>query len=201
MTFKIKGITVEITFFFAALIAFMLTLRAPADVLIAVFSSLLHETGHLAAMYWAGNTPETVRFEITGMNIKRRQSTTVSMKNELIIALGGPFFNLLIFIISCLSYAFLKTEILLHISCINFVLMIFNLLPIKRLDGGMALYFFLSQKYDVIVCSKILKITSVVFVLIVYAWGFYVFAAGGYNISVIIIAIFLTLSMLGNYEY
>ncbi|MGN1160736.1 MAG: hypothetical protein ACI4SX_00665, partial [Candidatus Fimenecus sp.] len=142
-----------------------------------------------------------VRFEITGMNIKRRQSTKISMKNELIIALGGPFFNLLIFIFSCLSYAFLKTEILLHISCINLVLMIFNLLPIKRLDGGMALYFLLSQKHDGAVCSLILKITSVVFILIVYAWGIYVFAAGGYNISVIIIAIFLTLSMFGNYEY
>lgn len=201
MAFKIKGITVEITFYFAALIAFMLSMRAPADVLIAVFSSLFHETGHLAAMFWVGNAPQAVRFELTGMNIKRRQSTKISMKNELIIALGGPFANLLIFVIFCFVYAFRKAEILLHISCINLVLMIFNMLPIKRLDGGMALYFFLSQKHDAAVCSLVLKITSVIFICIVYAWGIYVFAAGGYNFSVIIIAIFLTLSMFGNYEY
>ena len=109
MAFKIKGITVEITFYFAALIAFMLSMRAPADVLIAVFSSLFHETGHLAAMFWVGNAPQAVRFELTGMNINRRQSTKISMKNELIIALGGPFANLLIFVIFCFVYAFRQT--------------------------------------------------------------------------------------------
>ena len=69
MAFKIKGITVEITFYFAALIAFMLSMRAPADVLIAVFSSIFHETGHLAAMFWVGNSTQAVRFELIGMNI------------------------------------------------------------------------------------------------------------------------------------
>lgn len=201
MRFKIKGVEVEITFLFVALITFMITLNIPANVIITIFSSLLHEMGHLLTMSAVGNKPQAVHLEITGMNIKRAQSIKISTKNELLIALGGPFANAIIFIICCFVFCFYQSEFLMTVACINLILMLFNLLPVKRLDGGMALYFLLSRRFDTEICSKILKITSIIFITAIYIWGIYVFVANGYNFSVIIIAIFLTLSMFGGNEY
>lgn len=201
MKFRFNGIDFEITFLFVALITFMITLNAPSNVLITIASSLLHEMGHLLTMSAVGNKPQAVRFEITGMNIKRQQSIKISTKNELLIALGGPFANAIIFIICCFVICFYQSEFIMTIACINLILMFFNLLPVKRLDGGMALFFLLSRRFDTEICSKILKITSVIFITIIYIWGIYVFVANGSNFSVIIIAIFLTLSMFGGNEY
>lgn len=201
MKFKFKGIDFEITFLFVALITFIITMNAPANVLITIASSILHEFGHLLTMSAVGNKPQTVRLEITGMNIKRTQSIKISTKNELLIALGGPFANAVIFTICCFVICFYQSEILMTIACINLILMTFNLLPVKRLDGGMALYFLLSRRFDAEFCSKILKITSTFFITLLYFWGIYVFISSRYNFSVIIIAIFLTLSMFGGNEY
>lgn len=201
MKFKIKGVDFEITFLFVALITFIITMNVPANVLITIFSSLFHEMGHLLTMLAVGNKPQSVRFEITGMNIQRMQSIKISTKNELLIALGGPLVNGIIFVICCFAICFYKSEILLTVACVNLILMTFNLLPVKRLDGGMALYFFLSRRFDSEICAKMLKITSIIFIVFIYLWGLYVFISSGYNFSVLIIAIFLTLSMFGSNEY
>ncbi len=201
MKFKFKGVEVEITFLFMALITFITTMNAPTNVIITIVSSLIHEMGHLLTMSAVGNKPQAVRLEITGMNIKRQQSIKISTKNELLIALGGPLANAIIFTICCFAICFYKSEFLLTVACINLILMTFNLLPAKRLDGGMALYFLLSRRFDAELCSKILKITSIIFITLLYIWGIYVFVSSEYNFSVLIIAIFLTLSMFGSNEY
>lgn len=198
MIFNIFGVKIEITFWFVAFITFIISLNVPSNVLITVFSSLLHEIGHLLVMTSAGNKPQAVRFEITGMNIICQPDYRISTKNEILIALGGPFINLLCFVISVIILCIYKNENILTFGCINLILMIFNLLPIKRLDGGMALYYALAQKYDNITCSKILNFTSIFFITLIYFWGIYAFVSSRYNISLIIIAIFLTLSMLVN---
>ncbi len=201
MIFNIFGVKVEITFWFVALITFIISLNAPSNVLITIFSSLLHETGHILMMTSVGNKPQAVKFEITGMNIIRQPDLKISAKNEILIAIGGPLINFLCFLISVIILCVHNNENILTFGCINLILMTFNLLPVKRLDGGMALFYILSQKYDNNICSKILKITSIFFITIIYLWGFYVFISSEYNISLIIVAIFLTLSMLGNNDY
>lgn len=201
MNFKIFGVKVEITFWFVAFITFIISLNVPSNVFVTVISSLLHETGHLFVMTSLGNKPQAVRFEITGMNIIRQPDLKISIRNEILISLGGPFVNLICFLLSVVIRCVYKNESILTFGCINLILMTFNLLPIKKLDGGMALYYTLSQKYDNIICSKVLKIISVLFITLIYIWGIYAFISSKYNFSLIIIAIFLTLSMLGNNDY
>ncbi len=201
MKFRVFGVDFEITFLFAALITFIISLNSPFNVIITVFSSLFHEAGHLTAMFLSGNKPQSVRFEITGMNIKRRSSMKISTKNELLIALGGPIANGLVLLLAVIFLCFFENERIFIVAGINLILMTFNLLPVKRLDGGMALYYLLSRKFNIDLCEKALKITSIIFIVLIYIWGIYVFVSTNYNISVLIIAIFLTLSMLGSNEY
>ena len=201
MIFNVFGVKVEITFWFVALITFIISLNAPSNVLVTVFSSILHETGHLLIMTSVGNKPQAIRFEITGMNIIRQPDLKISTKNEIFIALGGPLINLICFLISIVILCICENKNILTFGCINLILMIFNLLPINKLDGGLALYYILSQKFDNLTCTKTLKITSVFFIALIYIWGIYAFVSSKYNISLIIIAIFLTLSMFSCNEY
>lgn len=201
MIFNIFGVKVEITFWFVAFITFIISLNVPSNVFVTVISSLLHETGHLFVMTSLGNKPQAVRFEITGMNIIRQPDLKISIRNEILISLGGPFVNLISFLLSVIILCVCKNENILTFGCINLILMIFNLLPIKKLDGGMALYYTLSQKYNNIICLKVLKLTSAFFITLIYIWGIYAFISSKYNFSLIIIAIFLTLSMFSGNEY
>lgn len=201
MCFNVFGIKVEITFLFVAFIAFILTMKAPSNVLITVMSSLIHEVGHLLIMFILGSRPEKVRFELTGINIIRNQDMRISNKNEILISIGGPLANSFIFILCCLYLCFYKNNSILMFACINLILMTFNLLPIKGLDGGNALYFLLLQKYDSSFSAKIIYITSVIFIFLIFIWGIYAFVSTKYNFSIIIIAIFLTLSLFSKNEY
>lgn len=201
MKFRLFGIDFEITFLFTALIAFVIAINSPFNVLATILSSLLHETGHLVVMCSLNNYPQCVRLEFTGMNIKRQPSVKISTKNEIFIAFGGPLINAVVLLVSCVLLCFFESEKILTIACVNLILMTFNLLPVKRLDGGMALYFLLTKKFNTDICSKILIITSIIFIFLIYIWGIYVFVSTNYNITVLIIAIFLTLSMFSSNEY
>ncbi len=201
MTFSLFGIPVEITFWFISFICFILSLDAPTNLIVTVISSLFHEIGHILMMLYVGNKPKKIRFELVGINIIRNQETAVSVKNEMLISLGGPLLNAMIVILCCIFLCFYEYEIIMTVACINLILMTFNLLPIKKLDGGTALYFFLSQKFDTIFASLIIKLTSIIFIALIFGWGFHVLALSKYNISLIIIAIFLTISMFCDNEY
>ncbi len=201
MVLNLYGIKVEITFLFIAFISFVISLDAPSNVLITLFVSLLHETGHLVMMISLKNKPEKVRFELTGINIIRNQSTVISTKNEILISFGGPLINGLMTIISCVLFQFYNSEIVVTFACINLILMTFNLLPIKKLDGGRILYFLLSIRFDFMLCSKILKATSLVFISVIFIWGLYIFVVSNCNFSLIIIAVFLLISYFNDNEY
>ncbi len=201
MIISIFGIDVEITFWFVAFIAIVLSLNAPVNLLITIISSIIHEIGHLTMMLITDNKPQKVKFEIVGINIVRNQEINISIKNEILIALGGPIFNGVALLICSVVLCFYNSEMAMTIACINLILMTFNLLPIKRLDGGMALFFVLSQKFTSNISSKIVKVTSVIFIIPIYIWGLYVLVSTKYNISLIIIAIFLTISLFCDNEY
>ncbi len=201
MIIKINGIKVEITFLFVAFISFIISLDTPSNVFITISSSILHEAGHLFTMISLGNKPEKVKFELAGINIIRNQETSISTKNEILISLGGPLINALMTAVCCIVLAFYNNENVLTFACINLILMTFNLLPVKKLDGGRILYFLLSTKLDFMLCSKILKITSLCFILIIFVWGIYIFVASSYNFSLIIIAVFLFISYFNDNEY
>lgn len=201
MMLNIYGIKVEITFYFVAFIAFILSLKVPSNILITVISSLIHECGHIIMMIVLGNKPKKLRFELTGINIIRNKEINISNRNEVIISFGGPLLNLIIVIFCCIYLCFYDNTIVITFACINLILMVFNLLPIKGLDGGNILFHLIIQYCDILFSSKVIKFTSVFFIVIIFIWGVYVLVVSRYNISLIMIAIFLILSLFNDNEY
>ena len=128
---------------FIFLIIFYFTKQIEIYAMIMLFA-LIHELGHLAAGLLLGMRPEKIEIMPFGVSIsfkikveeynkKIKKGNTLEIK-KILVAVAGPITNLILIII----FSNIKMDIFKSIMIIytNFLIMIFNLLPIYPLDGG-----------------------------------------------------------------
>lgn len=124
---------------FLFLLLFFITNQIEIYALVMIFA-LIHELAHLICGVLHGFKPDTLRIMPLGFsiefetnvqdyNIKVRKSNALAVK-KILIALAGPFINLLIVILG------IAISIDNNIIYANLLILIFNLLPIYPLDGG-----------------------------------------------------------------
>ena len=128
---------------FLFLILFYLTKQIEIYAMIMVFA-LIHELGHLLAGLLMGMKPEKIELMPFGVSIsfkikveeynkKIKKGNMLEIK-KILVALAGPLTNFIIIIIaSNINIDLFKALIIIYT---NFLIMIFNLLPIYPLDGG-----------------------------------------------------------------
>lgn len=147
--------------------ALMLTLQGKLDLLVfTVVSALLHEVGHAIVAYIKGYALTEITLMPYGAVLYGAE--TISKKDGLYIALGGPAVNLLlcVFVLALwwlFPNAYPFTQNFLKI---NFTIFAFNLLPIYPLDGARAL---LAVSKRPMRTLKLFKQCGVVFSLILVA--------------------------------
>lgn len=126
-------------YIFPCIALFFITNQIEIYALIMIFA-LIHELAHLVCGVFLGFKPETFRIMPFGFSIEFKsiiedynkkvlKSNIMSLK-KIIIASAGPIVNLLIVIVGEII------NIDKNIVYSNFLLFIFNLLPIYPLDGG-----------------------------------------------------------------
>ena len=125
MSFKILGIKVKIHFLFTAVVSLLLAIDRYSVVPYSLLSVAIHETGHLAAMLILKEKPQQIYLCPCGVIIDNATGVYGSIKT-IIIAAGGPLFNLL-------PALFLKSSVFKTAMLVNGL---FNLLPIACTDGG-----------------------------------------------------------------
>ena len=144
MRFKLLGTEFYISFFFAAVITAMIAFDRTGYILPLLFAVLMHEGGHLAAMWILDCAPKRVRLVPASVEITAKM--TVSHKNEIAVALCGPLVNIILFITFGLNYLVYKRSLSLICCLINLLIAAFNLLPVRGLDGGTVLFTLISRK-------------------------------------------------------
>lgn len=194
MKIKIFGTEIYISFLFAAVIAFMLATDRTGLVIPTLFASFIHECGHLFAMWTAECQPKQIRLIPSSLQIIRGMST--KKHGEAIITICGPGANLAVFLALLVNRFIFKNETVLIFSMLNFILAIFNLLPVSGLDGGTLLTIFLSKFTDIYRAEGIVRIITAVFAFIAFITGIYIWINGKLNISVFIIAVYLAVCCL-----
>ncbi len=137
---KFLPVRIKVGFPFFALTAFFLSGELWLNYLYALLFSFLHETGHLLPMLCFNSPPDSVTFGVSGIKICKKE-LSLSPLQECVTALGGPLVNIFMMLLFSSNRESLP-------FMINTGLAVFNLLPLKSLDGGRFIYNFLLHFRD-----------------------------------------------------
>lgn len=133
--------------------------------------SLLHECGHLAALYALGLRPRQLRLSFYGMAL--RYDRVPDRRRETAVLFGGPAVNLIL-------WTLLRDPA-------NGALFLLNMLPVYPLDGGRLAALWLPHRLASVLSTLVLVALTVL--------GGYVLYRGG-GVSLLGISLYLMLSNL-----
>lgn len=190
MQLRLRKTRISVTFPFAAVIMLMLLFCDSETVFISLFSSLLHEGGHLLFMLLFHDFPALVCFGAFGIRIERRGSASLSCKKEAVIALGGVLVNLLLALFGTAVYALFENPFGIKLAAVNGFIGAFNMLPVSLLDFGRFLECMLSQKEN---AQGYMKAISLLTALAVGAGCVFYNVFFGVNVSLIAVSIYIIL--------
>lgn len=121
---------------------------------------LLHESGHLLVLLLCRCPIEELELSLLGFRIQQGQNS-MQPRQELLLYLAGPLINLLMLGI---FYPFDKFRAVFHL-----LLAALNLLPLRPMDGGNALFLLLEQLFEPALaerfCGRLERVGSIALLL------------------------------------
>ena len=177
-----------------------------ACMLIAI---LLHGLGHLLAAALCGVSLDRLTLSHTGLRLQTRSDAFPSYKAEACIALGGPLGNLLgnaLFVLAALLAANSRAAAFfeaLNAQLLPFslYLAVWNMLPIDGFDGGRLLRCLLcgsthlERARGMLFADRLLSVTSVLCLLILWFFSVYLLLRGGSSLSLYVFCVELFVSL------
>lgn len=186
MTFRIFGVKIYLSFFFVLLISIAVIFDSTGYIIPTILATALHETAHLLAMIIAKCKPRSISIIPAGIIITKQFA--MPHRTDAVILFCGPLANLII------SAVFIN--ILSEFAAINFILGIFNLLPVRGLDGGELLFRFLCFLFGENRSSIILKLLNIILGIGLIFTGVMLLLHSKINLSFIILGIYILLSVI-----
>lgn len=189
MKFKIWGTEVYVSFLFSAVITAMIAFDRTGYVLPLLFAVVMHESGHLIAMFFFGCAPKKIRLVPAAVEITAKPGK--KDKHGIIISLCGPLVNILLFFALWFNYLAFRSETSLVFALINLLIGIFNLIPVTGLDGGTVLFNLLCKRREVSKAILIMRIINISLAAISLVTAVTLAFRGTFNLSLFIIGLYL----------
>lgn len=164
-----------------------------------LFAAFVHELGHFAAIILCRGRVNLLTLGFIGLKIDYR-GQEISYGGEILIALMGPFSNIVVAALATLFGQRLFGESLFFFVGLNAWAAILNLVPITQLDGGRALYAALALWRGDVFATKLSCMISLLCIFLLLVAGFCVFLYSHWNISLLAIALWLFVGYCKNYE-
>ena len=177
------------------------------------FAALWHECGHILAARRMGIGIREVRFDFSGARLILEERM-LSYGQEIRLALCGPLFNLVGVSVACAMLPLFRGsfseiwgrgeplfsgEIDLRGALIFFALSslaqaVTNLLPVSSFDGGRVLYCLLARWVGEGIASRVLSITSLFSVFLLWSMALYLMLriSAGLGVYVFAVCIFFS---------
>lgn len=194
MKFKLFGTEIYLSFLFMAAITVMLATDKTGYMLPALFAIFLHEAAHLFMMWLLECAPK--RIKLIPASVQISTSLSKRYKNDVLIALSGPCANIVVFATLYFNYLAYKNEATLYFALLNLVIGVFNLLPVKGLDGGTVLYSILCKYTDVNKACLIMRLITIILAISVISVAVLLTVKDKLNISLYIMGIYLLIMSL-----
>lgn len=146
------------------------------DVITLFLIIIIHETGHVIISAYYDWKIKRIDITICGGFITYDEVIDKPLKEELIIALAGFIFQLILFVISFSFYHFniFDIKVFLMINKYNLSIFLFNILPIHPLDGSKILLVFFNYIMPYKKALKLINIVSFVSLILIIS-SFFIF--------------------------
>ena len=121
-----------------------------------MLAAALHECGHVLVLRLLGGHIARFRITLFGAELRIRRSERLSYGREIAAVLAGPGVNLLCAYALARLAVYADWERGFMLAGIHAALALFNLLPLRTLDGGRSLYLLLSWMAEPVTADRIM---------------------------------------------
>ena len=179
-----RRIPITISVYFMGMVVLCLALDMAEKIGLGLFFAGLHELGHLGAMLLFKARPQRVSLVAAGVRIDCAPGLNLSFGKEVLIAFAGPVVS---FLLAGLCYAMGLEDA----AAINLGFGLFNLMPVRQLDGGRALYYALCRRANERVAEKASFAVALVCLFLMATFVAYICLNQGMNWSLVIAVVYL----------
>lgn len=160
-----KAVRITVSAWAVVLLAAFVLCTSPLVLAAVLLAALCHEWGHYGVLRCCGAVVEEIKISLYGAQIRLAERPILSYGRELLAVLAGPAVNIVLALL--LARCGARSEIIYIFSGAQLVLGGFNLLPLRPLDGGTALWLAVAWGCDPAVADRVMCcVESVMLVLL-----------------------------------
>lgn len=189
MKIKIFGTKIYVSFLFAATLSLMLATDRTGLLIPTLFAVLIHEAGHLFAMWVSDCAPKEIRLIPASVQIVEGIGGTRAAGIGIILC--GPFANISVAAALFINFYLSRADVSLRFALLNAVLAAFNMLPVSGLDGGRLIEQIIAKRKDIYTAEKTVRVITVILSSAAFIFGTWLLLQKRVNISVFIVALYL----------
>ncbi len=190
MKFNILNTEIRVSYLIVCAAALSLTANLFKGFVCCVFAVIIHESGHILAMYCMKSPPQKITVSLFQISIDDAGRNERSTRRNMIIIFFGPFANFICFIIFYLLYLVygVPTEMT---AAANLSVGLFNMLPVLSLDGGQMLFLTLNCFLSAKKSETVVNILTFIIIFPLAAAGFIILFQSKYNFSLLFVCVYL----------
>ena len=180
---KLFGVDVWVSYLFLAILSVLVLADKTGMLSNSLLSVVFHETGHFVALKLLCVGFTKIEFSLATVRITTRE--ILGPCKSAIVAFCGPAINMI------LSFFVLCPQLnLKHFGAVNIVMFIFNMLPIKGLDGGDVLFGMLNA-IGIKGATKVMGCISILVTVLIIVAGCALIYLTHQNVTLLLVGIYL----------
>ena len=181
----------RISVYFMGMVALCFALGLAEEISLGLFFAALHELGHLGAMAAFRARPQRVCLAAAGVRIECPPGLSLSFGKEIVIAFAGPAVSLALAGLFAAAHRAFEAPLLHDCAMINLGFALINLMPVRQLDGGRALYYALCRRLSESVADGICFAASLLCLFVIAAATAFICLTQGIHWPLIVAVIYL----------
>ena len=196
MSVRFGGITWEWSYPLVGCMTAVLLLDRSCAVVICFLAAVMHESGHLAAMYHYHAMPQRIRLTLFDIAIVDRKKHLRGGKAELVIVLAGVVVNFVSALAGWILFRLTGAAEWQMFFSAHLTLGLFNAMPVDALDGGQAVMLLLNGRFVPETAERVVTVLSVIVLIPALCTGFLILFETKYNFTLLLASLYLSACLL-----